>query len=287
MCTILELPGGPKAGPDAYRVCIDGPDGFTGRIRPGNLVALDVSIERQPPANEHIRAAEAQASAAASVGELQITADLGRFMRLLGAVDAQEQAIRMIGRAGPRSEVLLLGFTFDRDDIWSALVDAHARGARTKVGLDRRMTLSGKTANQLGCAARLRDAGVEVRLINGDPLEPEYRLVGREDALRGRESMLGIQHAKCVLVDDLLLIGSVNWTTSSRCNSEFSALLHLNDHGKQEVGKLYDTWRRGQPFGASGLGTADDDSGSDTSETDEEYRRKKRRRKQSRIQRSK
>ena len=65
--------------------------------------------------------------------------------------------------------------------------------------------------------------------MKGGPLGPEYRRVNR--AVAGT----GIQHAKTLLADDFLIIGSCNWTTSSRANSELGALVHLTPRGAQLV----------------------------------------------------
>ena len=65
--------------------------------------------------------------------------------------------------------------------------------------------------------------------MKGGPLGPEYRRVNRPI------SGTGIQHAKTLLADDFLIIGSCNWTVSSRANSELGALVQLTPKGAQLV----------------------------------------------------
>ena len=64
-------------------------------------------------------------------------------------------------------------------------------------------------------------------LLKGGPLAPEYKKVGR--AVSGT----GIQHAKTVLVDNMLVVGSCNWTVSSKGNSEISMLIRLHSTGER------------------------------------------------------
>ena len=45
----------------------------------------------------------------------------------------------------------------------------------------------------------------------------------------------GVLHAKCLLADDMLVVGSANWTTSSRGNMEVGALLRLYPSSTQSV----------------------------------------------------
>ena len=60
-------------------------------------------------------------------------------------------------------------------------------------------------------------------------MAPEYKKVGR--AVVGN----GLQHAKTVLVDDMLVVGSCNWTVSSKANSEVAVLIRMNSSGERLV----------------------------------------------------
>ena len=92
-----------------------------------------------------------------------------------------------------------------------------------RVVLDRGATLEGRTRNQLSSALRLSSTGIEVRLTEGKQCLGEYTAVGR----RVPSHIKGIMHAKSLLVASSeardsceVLIGSCNWTTSSRSNFE-------------------------------------------------------------------
>ena len=60
-------------------------------------------------------------------------------------------------------------------------------------------------------------------------MAPEYKKVGR--AVVGN----GIQHAKTALVDGMLVVGSCNWTVSSKANSEVAVLIRMNSSGERLV----------------------------------------------------
>ena len=50
----------------------------------------------------------------------------------------------------------------------------------------------------------------------------------------------GIQHAKAVLIDDYLILGSTNWTISSRANSELGVLIQLKPDAVNMVKDVFD-----------------------------------------------
>ena len=82
-----------------------------------------------------------------------------------------------------------------------------------------------------------------MRLARGTGTSVHYAAVGRSG------SFPGIQHSKLLMIGSLLIHGSVNWTTASRGNLEFSTLTWLSRAGTdamrtvlrefQENGKLY------------------------------------------------
>ena len=75
---------------------------------------------------------------------------------------------------------------------------------------------------------KLKAAGVLVHLCSGLPIQPEYAAIGR--SVRPGE---GIHHAKAFRRNEYLLIGSANWTTSSKCNTELNVLLQLTPAGQR------------------------------------------------------
>ena len=87
---------------------------------------------------------------------------------------------------------------------------------------DRNFTLSGKTRDQLQRLQQLESNGARVRLASGYSCKDEYTAVGR------RYSGKGIVHGKVVHTEQESIIGSCNWTTSSRANVEVGLHVVLN-----------------------------------------------------------
>ena len=130
-------------------------------------------------------------------------------------------------KATPGELFVLFGYTFDRADIRDELIRAAGRGVLVRVFLDFRTTKS--TALQLAASGDLVTAGVIVQLLQGVPIRPEYEESGRQTTCNGR----GICHAKYVRYGRHMLLGSTNWTTSSRCNLEQGALLYLSEEAER------------------------------------------------------
>ena len=161
-----------------------------------------------------------------------LTKGVGTVVEVLDSYGSQETAIRLVNQA--EEFVLLLSFTFDREDLVEALVLARRRGVRVTVGSDKRWTLSGKTKNQLQMLLKLQAEGCEVRCLVGVSCGPEYRAVGRNPY-----NGLGLLHAKVVHTDVGSVIGSCNWTTSSRANIEVGVHVKLTS---QESSRLSEEW---------------------------------------------
>ena len=68
-------------------------------------------------------------------------------------------------------------------------------------------------------------------LTQGRGLREEYAAVDRYVG----QHLKGIQHSKTLLVDDWMLVGSTNWTTSSRSNLERTCLIQLRAQKIAEV----------------------------------------------------
>jgi phosphatidylserine/phosphatidylglycerophosphate/cardiolipin synthase-like enzyme len=97
------------------------------------------------------------------------------------------------------------------------------QGADIQVLLDEEQTLKGKAVDTPARVQQMLSAGIEVRTVLGVSIMEAYREVGRSVA----SHIKGAQHSKTVLVDEVLLVGSCNWTTASRSNFETGALIHL------------------------------------------------------------
>ena len=139
---------------------------------------------------------------------------------MLNAVESQETAKKAIGRA--KEFVLVLAFTFDRQDMVDALKEAVTRRCEVIVVADRNYTLTGKTRDQLQRLQELESNGAVVRLAQGGKAKEEYAAVGRS------WSGTGILHAKFLHTERETIIGSCNWTTSSRANVEMGLHVMLN-----------------------------------------------------------
>ena len=134
----------------------------------------------------------------------------GRLLSVLSAKQAQRMAVYLLSKAV--AHATLSAFTFDLLMVTEALNEAAARGVAVKLLVDGKHSLGGTTAMQMDRLDLLRDHGVEVYLTQG-------------------VSSTGIQHSKSLLVDRYFMIGSTNWTNSSRNNHELSVLIELADEG--------------------------------------------------------
>ena len=145
---------------------------------------------------------------------------IGTVYGVLDGLTAQEVAIRVIGRA--KCFCLVMAFTFDRQDIVDALKQAKDRGVEVIMVIDRAYTLSCKTKECMPRLQELEAHGVVVRLASGHSAKQHYSAVGR--TYNGR----GIVHGKVVHTEMESIVGSCNWTTSSRTDEEVSLHVKLN-----------------------------------------------------------
>ena len=175
--------------------------------------------------------------------------DFGTCLAVLGAKEAQDTAKVMVSLAGHSSEVYLFAYTYDRAELTEMLLIAHTAGAKVRIAMDEG-SLQGRTRDMPQQALRLLQSGIEVRSLKGRSVAEEYAAVGRGVA----SHITGIQHSKCILVDDYLLAGSCNWTTSSRANFETCCLIRLEGDGVARAHEfLTDRWAQGVPMDAEKL----------------------------------
>ena len=133
----------------------------------------------------------------------------GRVIAEMGSKQTFKFAIRMIDKAS--HEVVLTAYTFDVAALVEALGNAASRGVQVKVYVDRNHSLMGKAMNKPARLSELNETGVEVRLC------------------RGAKGSSGIQHSKTTLqCDQILIVGSTNWTNSSQSNQEVSVAYAMN-----------------------------------------------------------
>lgn len=150
-------------------------------------------------------------------------------MALMTSKESHKMACFLSSRAKPGSLLVVLAYTFDLLELAEALIDASRRGAGVQVIADYRTTLGGNTRDQVQRLRALRSAGIAVLLASGIEIQPEYAAVNR--SVRTGQ---GIQHSKVLRMDEYLIVGSANWTTSSKCNVETCALVQLEAEGRKE-----------------------------------------------------
>ena len=136
-----------------------------------------------------------------------------------------KEAKKLIGLA--QKQIIFFAYTYDLRSIQDALIAAQERLRQpnaVRACLDHRVTAnSDKPRDQRQFAQQLEANKIPVILLKGGELGPEYKAVNRKCTGRG------IQHAKSLLVDNKLILGSTNWTVSSRANSELGVLLELKE----------------------------------------------------------
>ena len=123
-------------------------------------------------------------------------------------------------KAWPKCDITLVAYSFDQPQVVEAL-EGHQ--GRTRLLADLSQT-NGKTKQQYQVLLRLQRAGCSIRVGSGTSVRSAYLSHQPEISAMGG-SIRGIIHGKsCLLVEGrraLSLIGSCNWTTSSKSNLEF------------------------------------------------------------------
>ena len=212
----------------------EAPAGY-GRPEVKEKPEVPVEVKYAVPAEAAVKSVrivgEAVQDQGGGVGEFD-EVSMGAVLSVMDAVATQETAIREINKA--KRLVHLNAYSFDRADVVSALVSARKRGLDVKVAMDKGMTLKGKTRDQLSMCKELIAAGICVHVAEGDNLTAVYRAVGR--SVPG--FLKGIMHQKSAMIDDLVIIGSCNWTTSSRGNFEIGVLFKVEPSHRDIVKEM-------------------------------------------------
>ena len=131
----------------------------------------------------------------------------------------------VLAKTKSRDKVFLRAYSFDAPSVLEALEGACARGAACCLIAD--ASQCSKTKLQWQSLKRVASAGVVVRLATGNSVRDAYAADGRGAAVGA--GLKGLHHAKALLVvSDTtaeLIVGSLNWSTSSKANAECG--LHL------------------------------------------------------------
>ena len=157
----------------------------------------------------------------------------GKVLSLMHAAQTQAVTVKLLERVKPRDSVTLVAYTFNCADVCHALGNAARLGARCKLYIDYVHTMSGSTQNQPEMIWKFQEKGVEVVLVSG-------------------RTSSGILHAKMIVINHLLILGSCNWTQGSVANNELNVLIHLNDAGKSAmsdwIARIEYPAQRARPF---------------------------------------
>ena len=125
-----------------------------------------------------------------------------------------------LAKTKSRDKVFLRAYSFDAPAVLEALEAACARGASCSLIAD--ASRCSKTKLQWQSLKRVATAGVNVRLATGRSVRDAYVSDGRGAAVGA--GLKGLHHAKALLVVGEkaaeLVVGSLNWSTSSKANSE-------------------------------------------------------------------
>jgi phosphatidylserine/phosphatidylglycerophosphate/cardiolipin synthase-like enzyme len=117
------------------------------------------------------------------------------------------------------SEVCLTAYTFDQPDLVEALIGY--KGSVRMIA-DMGQSQGNRTKLQMQTIQQVSRSGIRVRLCSGAPVHESYKEDRR--AVNVGRSIRGLQHSKTMMVrvgdKSYLVIGSANWTTSSRSNVE-------------------------------------------------------------------
>ena len=165
--------------------------------------------------------------------------DLGRVVNIFDASSAHALAVFLSTKAASFSSVgriILIACWYDLEDVTRALISCKESGHSPIVYVDHRNTLGNTARDQLVRLLELRSNGIPVRVVKGHLMKEAYEADGRS-SIGGR----GLLHAKALIIDDFLMLGSTNWTTSSKANHEMSVLLELNREGHAQVDKWLET----------------------------------------------
>ena len=151
-------------------------------------------------------------------------------MTLMGAGETLECWLDVINQATTRIGVL--AFTFDLPEVLHALLRAQRRGCDVILIVDETHCLSRSTRLQNPALAELADGGVNVYMRRG---------VDRTTARRKAAVRRGHCHAKFLMNEKDIVIGSCNFTRSSLQNVEVATRVCLSAYGRDAAALMFRT----------------------------------------------
>ena len=176
----------------------------------------------------------------------------GIEIRLLCNQEIQDKAVDIL-KSVRTGQALMTAYTFDQPDVIESLISFTGP---VKLLSDKGQSTGTSTKLQMQSLQQVARSGVKCRMASGTSLLESYTADGRMTTIG--KSLKGIQHSKTLLIkgdtESYLLVGSSNWTTSSRSNTEFGFLLQGNP--KHEAfqrfeERFYELWNTAWVFDAS------------------------------------
>ena len=158
---------------------------------------------------------------------------------MFDARSAHALGVYMLNKAASISSIgriVLMACWFDLDDVTKALIKCRESGHSVTVFIDHKNTLANTARDQLQRLLELRANGICVKVVKGYLMKEAYEADGIQ-SVGGR----GLLHAKALVIDDFLMLGSANWTRSSRANHEMNVLLELSSGGIAQLDRWLGT----------------------------------------------
>jgi len=142
-------------------------------------------------------------------------------VELLVNTASQDQVLALLGGA---EELMLTAYTFDQPDV----IDSLIRHGVTRILADKGQSQGERTRLQRQSLLQVARAGIRVRLTSGTSIAEAYE--GDRRGTSVGKSLKGIQHSKTLCLKgrvgspSYMIVGSSNYTTSSRANVELGFL---------------------------------------------------------------
>ena len=163
--------------------------------------------------------------------------------------EAQVRAVELLQQY-PKASVRVTAYSFDQPDMVE-VIKGHQGFVRILV--DAGMTHESRTKMQLQSLMMLRNAGHRIRVCRGRSLSKAYAEDSRSTT--AGSGLKGIQHSKTCFVENgkvgHLVVGSCNWTTSSKANRESGVVITADvDHRVFQAFKEHfeEDWEESQVF---------------------------------------
>ena len=161
--------------------------------------------------------------------QLDLTPRLGEVHRNMGCCEAHDCARHLLLGAAASSLPVRIRFGacwYDLADLGEAFLRCKASGRDIELYFDRQAAFDGKCAGELDQLMLLVSNGIRCLLVRGFSKKEHY-IAADKKAVGG----VGIHHAKWLLIGPMLIVGSANWTTSSKGNDETMMLVQLTEAG--------------------------------------------------------